>query len=445
MHPNAEPTYSCEWPYRALAVLCDGKVVCGCGDPRGRNVLGHLDEQGILEVWHNSQELQQIRIGLEQNRPHRYCRGCSLLEAGGSSSAGSGAPLPSGPLLIHIEPTILCNLSCANDCCSRESGIRETRRSMYLSEEHFQRIIDTAGPALERIDFYNYGEPFLHSKVSEMIVQAKEKYPRLYTSTSTNGLPLDNDDIRRDVVLSGLDQIFFSIDGVDQETYERYRRGGSYEKVMNNLRSLVELRERLGKNHPYIIWRYILFRWNDSDDQLEAAERLAEELGVDRFCYEITDYPEEAYSLKYRPGTEAFEKIKPRVWGWARFGMRRRIIDFRIPRTVRRGTPFQVRLTVENSGENIWRRATPFGRRHVTAGIHLVGRKGEVIERDFGRGMLDRDIRSGEKAEITIEATAPLKRGLYKLVPDMVYEGVCWFSELEEDRKSPQAASIMVW
>ena len=42
----------------------------------------------------------------------------------------------------------------------------------------------------------------------------------------------------------------------------------------------------------------ILFKWNDSDEEMEEARRLAVELGIDRLCWEITDHPESAFSRR---------------------------------------------------------------------------------------------------------------------------------------------------
>src|SRR5690606_1612999 len=48
---------------------------------------------------------------------------------------------------------------------------------------------------------------------------------------------------------------------------------------------------RAGRDVPYINWRYILFNWNDSDEEMAEARRRAEAVGVDRLCWEITDHP----------------------------------------------------------------------------------------------------------------------------------------------------------
>ena len=53
---------------------------------------------------------------------------------------------------------------------------------------------------------------------------------------------------------------------------------------------------------PYLNWRYILFKWNDSDEEMNLARRLATEIGVDRLSWEITDHPEKLVLAPVRAG-----------------------------------------------------------------------------------------------------------------------------------------------
>ena len=65
---------------------------------------------------------------------------------------------------------------------------------------------------------------------------------------------------------------------------------------------------------PFLNWRYILFNWNDSDEEMDRARRLAAEIGVDRLCWEITDHPEDAFSRRFVPGSPELEAIRREIW-----------------------------------------------------------------------------------------------------------------------------------
>jgi hypothetical protein len=119
--------------------------------------------------------------------------------------------------------------------------------------------------------------------------------------------------VRTGLLRSGIDELIVSVDGATQATYEAYRRGGRLDEILEGMRLLRVERDEAGLNRPAIVWRYILFSWNDSDAEMALAERMAGEIGVDRFCFHLSDLCELA-SQTYRPGTPAFENIKARFY-----------------------------------------------------------------------------------------------------------------------------------
>ena len=81
-----------------------------------------------------------------------------------------------------------------------------------LDYDLFTRVVDEAGPSVGRIDFFNYGEAFLHKRALDMVEYIKSRHPHVYLYTSTNGLALTEDGARR-LARSGIDEVTFSIDG----------------------------------------------------------------------------------------------------------------------------------------------------------------------------------------------------------------------------------------
>ncbi len=214
---------------------------------------------------------------------------------------------------MYVECTAACNISCNQACCAPETGITRTRQAGMLDFDLFTRVIDEAGPSLGRVDFFNYGEAFLHKRAVEMCEYIKSKFPHIYLYTSTNGLALTEEKARR-LVHSGIDEVTFSIDGASQDTYVQYRQRGDFGKALANLRAMTDEKARHGRDVPHLNWRYILFKWNDRDEEMDAARRLAVESGVDRLCWEITDHPEDSFSQRFRPGTDDYKAIANEIW-----------------------------------------------------------------------------------------------------------------------------------
>ena len=141
----------------------------------------------------------------------------------------------------------------------------------------------------------------------------QESFPHIYLYTSTNGLAFSEAGARR-LAHSGIDEVTFSIDGATAESYSKYRQRGRFDLALANLRAMADEKRAAGRDLPFLNWRYILFTWNDSDQEMNLARQLAADAGVDRLCWEITDHPENAYSRRFAPGTEEHAAIRHEIW-----------------------------------------------------------------------------------------------------------------------------------
>jgi len=178
----------------------------------------------------------------------------------------------------------------------------------------FTKLMDEAGPHIKELYFYNYGEPFVHPKALDMLAYARALNPTVQITTSTNGIMLAREGMAERIVEENLlDFICFTIGGIDQESYARYHKSGSFEKAMLGMRRLAEEKRRTGKTTPVIHWRYLLFNWNDSDAQIAEALRLRDEIGVDEFKFMLSWTPMDGRSFQRAPGTPGFEAIRLHV------------------------------------------------------------------------------------------------------------------------------------
>jgi MoaA/NifB/PqqE/SkfB family radical SAM enzyme len=145
-----------------------------------------------------------------------------------------------------------------------------------LAWEEYKRIMDQLGPSLLQVEFCNWGEPLLNPRIYDMIRYAKKF--GLETHLSTNLNRFSKEDAEK-LIDSGLDFLILSIDGASPETYSRYRVGGDFDRVIANVKLLVEARASRGLKRPYINWQFLVFRHNEHE--IEKAKALGKELGVD--------------------------------------------------------------------------------------------------------------------------------------------------------------------
>jgi MoaA/NifB/PqqE/SkfB family radical SAM enzyme len=428
--------FTCAWPWSTAILLCDGRVSCGCSDPYAKRVLGDTRAVSLSDVWRGSiaTDLREdINFGSSE-----FCGDCPLKVPLADGEPAPVRDLNVGPLpsRLYVECTAACNISCFQACCAPETGITRTRQAGMLDFDLFTRVIDEAGPTLGRVDFFNYGEAFLHKRAVEMCEYIKTKFPHIYLYTSTNGLALNDDKARR-LVHSGIDEVTYSIDGASQDTYVRYRQRGKFDLAAANLRAMADEKARHGRDVPQLNWRYILFNWNDSDDEMEKARRLATEFGVDRLTWEITDHPEDSFSRRFAPGTSDFERIKFEVWDHSGLGNaipgatpRAEIaVTADAPLAGRPGETLTVHTHVRNLSNRPFRKVASYGRRLVRLGAQLVSPDGTLLNRDYARAWLPGDIPAGGGADVPIDVPLPAEPGRYALKFDLVSEGIDWFEK----------------
>ena len=428
--------FQCSWPWTTLVMLCDGRVVCGCADPYGHRVLGDARAASLQQIW-TGPVISTLRAELNAGGS-TFCGDCALKlplkkdDPGILRSADAGA-LPSR---LYVECTAACNISCTQACCAPETGITRTRQAGMLDFDLFRRVVDEAGPSLVRIDFFNYGEAFLHKRAVEMCEYIKSRFPHIYLYTSTNGLALSEAQARR-LVHSGIDEVTFSIDGATPESYIKYRQRGRFDLAIQTLTAMAAEKRRAGRDLPCLNWRYILFVWNDSDEEMNRARALAADIGVDRLCWEMTDHPEHAYSRRFVPGSLPFQSIRHEVWDDNDLGnaipgaMPRARIDVRtlVPGVLvtRAGRRLHVRTRVHNLSTRPFPAQATYGRRLVRLGAQLGDATGALLDRDLARAWLPRTLAGGGTIDVPIDIPAPAQPGRYTLKFDLVSEGVDWF------------------
>lgn len=208
------------------------------------------------------------------------------------------------PFSIDFEPTTSCNLRCP-EC---PSGLRKfSRPTGMLEKSLFEKTIDEMSSTSFYLMFYFQGEPFLNSAFFEMVRYAKSK--KYYVATSTNAHYLTEKNCQK-VIDSGLDRMIISIDGIGQGTYAKYRVGGSYEKVIEGTKRMVETKRKSSRG-PHIIWQFIVFQHNE--DQIEEIKKLGEEIGVDEVRIKSAQLYEPETKKDWIPKDKKYSRYNEKV------------------------------------------------------------------------------------------------------------------------------------
>lgn len=236
------------------------------------------------------------------------CWNIAKVTAGYVASALRGRLIECGkPFTASIEPANYCNLRCAQ-CPTGLGLISKQRESMSL--EKFKKAVNSMLPELTYLNLYFQGEPFLNKELHKMVEYAT-KYG-IITSISTNGhfiTPERADALKK----AGLDKLIVSLDGIDQKSYEKYRRGGDFNRVLEGITNAVaaELNVELQC--------LLLSTTENIQNQVTS---LGKRLGVNRVTFKRAQFyssdslmPENERYSRYKKGTLNLKKaLKNRCW-----------------------------------------------------------------------------------------------------------------------------------
>jgi MoaA/NifB/PqqE/SkfB family radical SAM enzyme len=323
----------CRHAFEFVCVHANGDVVCSIIDGRGDFIIGNVHQQSLPEIFQGARARELRRLVL--STPDAYCaaigKHCPLKSVPFSADEMP----PTSIRFLAIEPTTACDLRCLS-CPVRDFTGDVTWRDAYRdgglsfllwdslrrSKQHaadglrraiprlrvrtpaefgrlgasllrgripksrtgtlpidvVKRVVTEAGPGIERLDLFNYGEPFLYRHLVEALRHIRAASPETAIAISTDGMQV-REPVEAAIVGERLvDSLIFSVDGCDDGSYRRYRIRGTFDTAFANL---VRFHRHATDSGIQVVWQYVVFRWNDRDDQFERAIAMAKAHGIE--------------------------------------------------------------------------------------------------------------------------------------------------------------------
>jgi len=160
------------------------------------------------------------------------------------------------PKTLTIETTNICNAFCTF-CPHPKMKRNQTMMATLL----YEKIITEAKElGVEEVILSFFGEPFCDRNLMNRIKFAKEN--GLKVTLYTNGILLDGDRIK-DIIDAKLDKIFISLDSYSNEHYRKIRLVGKYDEVVDNINTLIEMKQTRKSKFPIVEIGMILLDKND--------------------------------------------------------------------------------------------------------------------------------------------------------------------------------------
>ena len=181
------------------------------------------------------------------------------------------------PKRIRIEACSLCQLDCPV-CPIRRFEKQYPKDWLgYLKFDDFKKFVDD-NDFIELIDISNHGEIFLNPELDEIIEYAHSKGVILSAVKGVN-LNTVSDKMLENLVKYKFKSMVISLDGATPETYKIYRRGGDFNKVIDNIKKINYYKEKYNSELPKLTWQFIVFGHNEHE--IELAKKKAHELNME--------------------------------------------------------------------------------------------------------------------------------------------------------------------
>ena len=177
-----DPRHAVRWSYRVRRCR---------SDPYATRILGDARTTPLGQVWRGP-TIERLRRDLNRGGSS-FCGDCPLK-----------LPLAADDTPRARSTSVGCRLGCTSSALPRATS----RVSSLLRSGNRHHPIPRGGdtrlrsvpPGRRRggtIDFFNYGEAFLHKRAVEMCECIKTRFPQVYLYTSTNGLAFTEECARR--------------------------------------------------------------------------------------------------------------------------------------------------------------------------------------------------------------------------------------------------------
>jgi organic radical activating enzyme len=180
------------------------------------------------------------------------------------------------PYAAVLDVTNRCNLRCPYCPTGARRNAGRTQRTLRLTL--VDRLLEEIGDYLISVNLFNWGEPLLHPRISEIVSRFHSR--KILTVISSN-LSMENQPALEAVCRAGLDYLVVSTSGASQETTGRYHRNSRISTVAENVRFVSKFKRKNHRLTPVIEWKYLLFRHNAHE--LASARALAAQSGADIF------------------------------------------------------------------------------------------------------------------------------------------------------------------
>ncbi|MBN1521652.1 MAG: radical SAM protein [Candidatus Aureabacteria bacterium] len=190
---------------------------------------------------------------------------------------------------VDLVPLKTCSFNCRYCECGDTSEISAERKEYVPTEtviDELKRFLKN-GPNLDFVTFSGSGEPTLHSRIGDVILFLKKRYPDYRLALLTNGSLFNDRRLRRN--LMNIDVVLPSLDAGTQRIFQIINRPSSGIRLGSIIRGLTDFR----KDFKGEIWLevFIVPGRNDTQEELSGIRSALKRIKPDKVQLNTLDRP----------------------------------------------------------------------------------------------------------------------------------------------------------
>lgn len=298
----------------SLYVKANGEMPCWC-DSGEELILEKLSVEQLMDPSFdvfNHPKIREIRTAFHHEDRYPFPDVCSRCAMVYPDHERERSLYRTHIDTLHVESSWLCNLDCPLCIPKKErKNLKDppfhVEPSLWVALVHNLKMHGVK--TVRMLHFEGRGDPLMHPHLGHLAKVFTLSYPDTIVQATTNG----NFPFKDDLFEGGLTHLRISADGAREDSYQRYRRGGRFAKVLKFMTDAAEARTRLGlEERVHIEWKYIVFEWCDSDEEMLEAYRIANDLGIElSFC--LTPWEGKSHRFDSESLAQKLEELMPQA------------------------------------------------------------------------------------------------------------------------------------
>jgi len=209
----------------------------------------------------------------------------------------------STPKILQVEISSACNANCIY--CPR-TVLRDRWVSAFMDPGLFRKVIREALEigSIEYVHLQGWGEPMLHPNLVDLM---NEVSGRVNFGFTTNATLLDGNNAEK-ILSKGVNVIAITFAGTRAITHNSIRKGCDFDKVVRNVKDILNAKRRLGSD-VRVIASYMMLSMNVHE--IPEFIKLCSDLGIEEVVLDNLSYILNRSMVIWKAFSDPY-KVRPR-------------------------------------------------------------------------------------------------------------------------------------